>query len=76
MTGLLCITSSSADNKLINSFLLHIRHWEYEGGDQFALITTSNKPDLEPLPSKASNRHPDLSSPSPTSFGPTAPYKR
>lgn len=49
MTGLLYIISPSADHKLINSFLLYIRDWEYGLGDQFKLITTENINDLNPL---------------------------
>jgi len=42
MAGLLYIISPSADHKTANDLLLHLRDWEYEGGDHFKLITTSN----------------------------------
>ena len=51
MTGMLYVTSSSADHRIINALLLYIRDWEYGMGDSFALITTSttnNATDIKP----------------------------
>ena len=62
MTGILYVISSSADHRIVNALLLHIRDWEYGMGDSFALITTSTtnsatdiKPTSPPLHSFTNN---------------------
>lgn len=48
MSGLVFVSAPSADHKLINRLLFHLRDWEYGSEDRFCLVTTKNAYSLEP----------------------------
>lgn len=51
-TGLLFVTAPEADHKAINLLLLHLRDWQYGGGDIFRLATTRNAYDYDVPPTR------------------------
>lgn len=48
MSGILFITSTSANYKIANLFLLHIADWEYGLGNNFQLVTSTKIKDFTP----------------------------
>ncbi|KAH9904204.1 hypothetical protein F4778DRAFT_86392 [Xylariomycetidae sp. FL2044] len=47
MSGLLFVTATSADHKLINRLLLHLRDIEFGSGDRFHIVTTKDASELQ-----------------------------
>ncbi|KAI5364569.1 hypothetical protein Slin15195_G041060 [Septoria linicola] len=45
MAGTLFITAASADFKIVNRLLLHLRDWAHESGDRFYVVTSRDTAD-------------------------------